>query len=88
MIKITYTPHILPTSTLEVEHPFHKIKTPCYSWLFSPRLKGHGLLKKGKKWTREGPKYSKKEKKEMWAHEGPMCFKRKLAHVQKKVREK
>ena len=31
MIKITYTPHILPTSTLEVVHPFHKIKTPCYS---------------------------------------------------------
>ena len=49
MIKITYTPHILPTSTLEVEHPFHKIKTPCYSWLFSPRLKGHELLKKREK---------------------------------------
>ena len=31
MIKITYTPHILPTSTLEVVHPFHKIKTPCHS---------------------------------------------------------
>ena len=42
MIKITYTPHILPTSTLEVEHPFHKIKTPCYSWLFSPSSKDMG----------------------------------------------
>jgi hypothetical protein len=30
----------------------------------------------------------KRRKKEMWTHEGPMCFKRKLAHVQKKIREK
>ena len=29
-----------------------------------------------------------KEGKEIWTHEGPMCFKRKLAHVQKKIREK
>ena len=32
MIKIMYTPHILPISTLEVVHPFHKNKNTI-AWL-------------------------------------------------------
>ena len=49
------------------------------------KLKGHGLVKKMDTWR---SKAFKRERKEIWTHEGPMCFKRKLAHVQKKIREK
>jgi hypothetical protein len=46
MIKITYTPHILPTSTLEVVHPFHKIKSSMIFIAILSKLKGHGPVKK------------------------------------------
>ena len=42
------------------------------------KLKGHGPVKKG---THEGTEHSKE--KEIWTHEGPICFKEKLAHVQR-----
>jgi len=64
MIKITYTSHILPTSTLEVEHPFHKIKNSMLFIAILSKLKGHGLAKKREKiWTNEGPKHSKEKEK-------------------------
>ena len=50
------------------------------------KLQGHGLLKKILDTWRS--KVFKRERKEIWTHEGPICFKRKLAHVQKKIREK
>ena len=51
MIKITYTPHILPTSTLEVvqQHCIHSVPQNKNSMLFMAILskyQGHGLLKK------------------------------------------
>ena len=85
MIKIAYTPHILPTSTPGVVQDYftHSIPQNINSMLFMAilsKLQGHGLKKRG---TRR----SKAFKREIWTHEGPMCFKRKLAHVQRNKRE-
>ena len=49
------------------------------------KLQGHGLLKKILDTWRS--KVFKRERKEIWTHEGPMCFKRKIAHVQINKRE-
>ena len=46
-------------------------------------LKGHGPVKKMDTWRSKVFK-RKRGEKEIWTHEGPMYFKRKLAHVQKK----
>ena len=50
----------------------HKIKIPCYSWLFSPSCKDMGLLKKRENWTHEGPRYSK-EKEKKFGHMKVKC---------------
>ena len=52
--------------------PFHKIKTPCYSWLFSPSSNDMGCKKK-ENWTHEGPRYLK-EKEKIYGHMMVQCF--------------
>ena len=42
-----------------------------------------GWLKKSEHTKVQGIQKKEKKKEEMWTHEGPMCFKGKLAHVQR-----
>ena len=51
------------------------------------KLKGHGLFKK-KVDTGRSKVFKKKEGKEIWTHEGPICFKRKIKPMSKEIREK
>ena len=84
-VHSTYFTNFYTGSCARLFHPFHKIKTPCYSWLFSPNCKDMGCSKKNLDTWRS--KVFKRERKEIWTHEGPMFFKRKIAHVQRNKRE-
>ena len=76
MIKIMYTPHILPTSTPGVVQDYftHSIPQNINSMLFMAilsKLQRHGMLKKNL-WTHEGPRYSK-EKEKKFGHMKVQC---------------
>ena len=92
MIKITYTPHIFANFYTRSCTSIPQNKNSMLFMAFLSKIERTWAVKKKRKKRREldtwRSKVFKRERKEIWTHEGPMCFKRKLAHVQKKIREK
>ena len=92
MIEITYTPHILPTSTPGVVQDYftHFIPQNINSILFMAILSKVAktwAVKKGELDTWRS-KVFKRERNKIWTHEGPICFKRKIKPMSKEIREK
>ena len=75
MIKITYTPHIFANFYTGSCASIPQNKKSMLFIAILSKLKGHELVKKMDTWR---SKAFKRGRKEIWTHEGPMCFKRKL----------
>ena len=90
-VHSTYFANFYTGSCARLFHPLHSTKYKLHVIHgYSLQVAKTWAVKKKKK-RREldtwRSKVFKRERKEIWTHEGPMCFKRKIAHVQINKRE-